>query len=131
MNWFTRWLGMESADDAGDDGAPGRDMPAADETTSARVLDALGQVVDPELGVDVVNLGLVRRVEADEAGVRVVMTATSPACPVAPMIRAEARAAVEEVLGDRGPVEVVMVWDPPWRPEDMSERARQLLGTDA
>ncbi|MDK9724652.1 MAG: metal-sulfur cluster assembly factor [Sterolibacteriaceae bacterium MAG5] len=92
-----------------------------------QVRTALRTVVDPEAGVDVVDLGLIYGIAIGAAGIRIDMTMTSPACPTAGLLRDEARAAVERIA-DGLPVEVVAVWDPPWEPDFMSDNAKRKLG---
>ena len=91
------------------------------------VIAALKTVHDPEIPVNINDLGLIYELEiADDGNVSIGMTLTAPACPVAgemPQWVADAVAAVEGV----GEVEVSMVWDPPWSPERMSDDAKMLL----
>ena len=91
------------------------------------VIDALRTVHDPEIPVNIYELGLIYNMEIDGKGdVGIDMTLTAPACPVAgemPQWVADAVAAVKGV----GEVEVSMVWDPPWSPARMSEDAKMLL----
>lgn len=94
---------------------------------TAAALEVLGRVMDPELGIDLVSLGLVRRVQRAEGTVQVDLTATSSACPLGPWLLEQCR----EHLALRFPedqVEVALVWSPPWRPEDMNDEARAKLG---
>lgn len=91
------------------------------------VMDALREVIDPELGLNVVDLGLVYDVELDEHGVRVRMTMTTPACPLGEQIVRDAEQRLSELDGvERALVE--LVWEPPWGPECMSPLARSALG---
>lgn len=91
------------------------------------LLDALRTVKDPELNVNVVDLGLVYSVQTREDQVDVEMTLTSPACPAGPDILRGAVAALEAVPGiSRANVRLVM--SPPWTPDRMSEAARDELG---
>ena len=92
------------------------------------VQDALQAVVDPELGMNVVELGLVYRIDADPQRIQVQMTMTSPGCPVGESIVADAVAAIRAALPEAGEVGVELVWDPPWTPEMMSEGARGFFG---
>ena len=92
------------------------------------VLNAMRCVIDPEAGVDIVDLGLVYDVIIDEHGIRVDMTTTSPACPTGSLMRDEARAAVAARVPAGMTVEVRQVWDPPWEPSRMSEAAKRKLG---
>lgn len=91
------------------------------------VWSALGAVIDPELGIDIVNLGLVYEVARQGDGVEVVMTMTSPACPMGAYLRDEAHAVVQRALPSAD-VGVRLVWDPPWTPARMTPRARLALG---
>lgn len=96
--------------------------------TESEVLDALREVVDPELGANVVDLGLVYGVEVENGRVRVAMTMTSRACPLSVYVAEMAEAAIrarEPLLED---VRVEIVWDPPWSPERMAEPIRRMLG---
>lgn len=93
----------------------------------AAVRRALSTVEDPELGLDIVSLGLVYRVECDSGRVRVVYSLTSMGCPLGPMIDQEIRLVLSRVDGVES-VETELVFDPPWSPEKMSDDARFLLG---
>jgi metal-sulfur cluster biosynthetic enzyme len=92
------------------------------------VRDALCQVLDPEAGMNIVDLGLVYGIEVSEAAVRIDLTMTSAACPMADAIVDEVVAAVASVVAPEVPVDVTLVWDPPWTPERMSDLARQHFG---
>jgi len=92
------------------------------------ITEALQNVIDPELGLDFVELGLVYGVEVNEAGrVDVTFTLTTPACPIGPQVTEQMIEFVSEV---EGVTEVVpsMVFTPPWTPEKMSEDAKFALG---
>lgn len=91
------------------------------------VRSALSTVEDPELGLDIVSLGLVYAIEHDRGRVRVVHTLTSIGCPLGPVIERDIDAALAAVAGIES-VEVELVFDPPWSPERMSDGARFLLG---
>jgi metal-sulfur cluster biosynthetic enzyme len=88
---------------------------------------ALTTVEDPELGLDIVSLGLVYGIECEAGRARVVYSLTSMGCPVGPMIDAEIRQVVARVDGIQS-VDTELVFDPPWSPEKMSDDARFLLG---
>lgn len=92
------------------------------------VLRALRVVIDPELGIDVVSLGLVYAAERDGERARVVMTMTTPACPLGEVIVEDARAAVEAMVPGVRHVAVELVFEPPWTPKRMSPEAREQLG---
>ncbi|MBU1202224.1 MAG: metal-sulfur cluster assembly factor [Nanoarchaeota archaeon] len=91
------------------------------------VLNALKNVLDPEIGIDIVNLGLVYDVRVKDDFVDVELTLTSPGCPVAPQILADAESKVKKIKGITK-VKVEFVFDPPWTPDKMSDEARMLLG---
>lgn len=91
------------------------------------VHQALRRVIDPEIGLDIEELGLVYGVAIEPGHVRITMTMTTPACPMGSMITEEARDVVRAIAPD-AEVEVDLVWDPPWTPARLSENARQYLG---
>lgn len=93
-----------------------------------QVLDALRLVVDPELGINVVDLGLVYRVDVSDGHVKVVMTMTSPACPLGALLTEQAEATIWQNVPDVTSVTVDLTWEPPWSPERMSDAARERLG---
>ncbi|MBI3626065.1 MAG: metal-sulfur cluster assembly factor [Candidatus Rokubacteria bacterium] len=95
--------------------------------TEEQVLDALKQVYDPEIPVDIVNLGLVYGVSIEDGIVRVKMTTTSPGCPVGDFLAQEAKRVVRTLDGVDA-VGVEFAWDPPWTPEMMTEDAKKKLG---
>ena len=91
------------------------------------VTEALSNVIDPELGLDFVELGLIYGIEIDGGNVSVTFTLTTPACPIGPQVSEQ----IEEFVGDIEGVEKVstnMVFTPPWTPERMSEDAKFALG---
>lgn len=97
--------------------------------TKEQVLKVLEKVNDPELRLNIVDLGLIYGVEiTEENNVGVDMTLTTQACPVGPLMQMQAEAALKSIPGVKE-VDVRMVFDPPWTPEKMSERlkkARQM-----
>jgi metal-sulfur cluster biosynthetic enzyme len=97
-------------------------MPSVDEVT-----EALTNVIDPELGLDFVELGLVYEVEVDDADVHVTFTLTSPGCPIGPQVADQMMEYVGELEGVRE-VNPKMVFTPPWSPDLMSEDAKFALG---
>jgi len=92
------------------------------------VTDALRDVIDPELGLDFVELGLIYDVDVDDTGVvKVTYTLTSPGCPIGPQVSEQ----IEEFVGELDGVQEVqptMTFSPPWTPERMSEDAKFALG---
>ena len=95
-----------------------------------RIAAALKQVIDPEMALGILSLGLVYAVDATGAPVRVRMTMTSAACPVIDMIVADVEEALHGVLPAGAEVEVDVVWDPAWDPSRMSAQARYAMGWD-
>lgn len=91
------------------------------------LVEALKTVKDPELGVNVVDLGLVYTIQTEEDRVNVEMTLTSPACPAGPEILRNAVSALEKVEGITK-ANVKLVMSPPWSPEKMTDAARDELG---
>lgn len=105
-------------------------MPSAATTPpdESTVRDALRQVMDPEAGMNIVDLGLVYGIEVSDALVRIDLTMTSAACPMAESIIDEVSAAVASVVAPEVSVDVALVWDPPWTPDRMSDLAREQFG---
>ena len=104
-------------------------MESINETViEAQVEDVLRTCFDPEIPVNIYELGLVYEVRVDAAGVVAIkMTLTSPHCPAAQSIPAEVEAKVKEIPAVTG-VTIDLVWDPPWDPSRMSEAARLQMG---
>ncbi len=98
-------------------------------TLDEQIIHAIRQVYDPEIPVNVYDLGLIYKVERDQETnkVNVDMTLTSPACPAAQELPLDVKHSVERVPGVTG-AEVEIVWDPPWGPEQMTEEAKLELG---
>ncbi len=107
-------VGSEAAETAGDD-------------VTEQVRDALRGVTDPELGINIVDLGLVYDIEVDDGAARVTMTLTSPGCPAGGQILGGAKDAAETVEGVEEAV-VSLVWKPFWTPEKMDPKVRAMLG---
>lgn len=97
-----------------------------------RLWEGLREVLDPELGLNVVELGLIRRLELKDRAVEVTLTLTSPACPLGASLQEE----VEDALQARLPegfdrVHLTLELDPPWSPEELQPEARRALGWTA
>jgi metal-sulfur cluster biosynthetic enzyme len=92
------------------------------------ILEALRDVIDPEIGINIVDLGLVYEAERRHDEVRVVMTMTSAACPLGEVIADEVRRAVTRKVPGVRSVSVEIVREPPWQPSMMSPAARERLG---
>ena len=95
--------------------------------TKEQVVDALRAVDDPELGMDIVELGLLYDVEVVGPRVKVTHSLTSMGCPAGPMIQEDISRTAGEVPGVED-VEIELTWDPPWTPERMSDDAKFILG---
>ena len=95
---------------------------------SEDIREALKAVVDPEIGIDIVNLGLIYDVGVSDNNITVKMTLTGPGCPVGPMLQSQVYGIAAGMPGARN-VQVDMVWTPPWDPRTMaSEEAKDILG---
>ena len=106
-------------------GADVLDWPSM--ATVDEVTDALRDVIDPELGLDFVELGLIYEVEVQDGTVRVTYTLTSPGCPIGPQVSEQIEEFVSELDGV-DEVQPTMTFSPPWTPERMSEDAKFALG---
>ncbi len=95
--------------------------------TEKQVMEKLATVYDPEIPVNIVELGLVYAVRIEGPKVTIDVTMTAPACPAADQVVADAKAAAASVAGVQQ-VAVNVVWDPPWTPDKMSEAAKLELG---
>lgn len=95
--------------------------------TETEIRDALRGVIDPELGVNIVDLGLVYGVEIDGGRVRVAMTMTTPACPLGDYLRDLVESGIQQRVAGVERVDVDLVWDPPWNPDMMSDAARRRI----
>ena len=108
--------------------ASGDDAIGSNGVNSPDLLEALKGVNDPELGVNIVDLGLVYRAELGPQGIEVALTLSTPSCPLGEMIVEEACEALRAKFADSPVIHVDLVWDPPWTPDRMSEAARRILG---
>jgi FeS assembly SUF system protein len=91
------------------------------------VMSALRECYDPEIPVNIMDLGLVYDVRITDSAVEIDMTLTAPGCPMSAMISEDVKSKLQEVEGVNSVV-VKMVWDPPWTPERMSDDAKKSLG---
>lgn len=111
-----------------DDEAPQKARLEEVRALGERIVDQLKTVFDPEIPVNIYDMGLVYRIDVeDDNTVKLEMTLTSPHCPVAETLPPEVEAKVEAVEGVHA-CEVQIVWDPPWNPSMMSEEAQLELG---
>lgn len=93
-----------------------------------RVRDALRKVIDPEIGMNIVDVGLIYRIAVEGQTVFVDLTMTSPACPMGDMILEDVDAALDKCLPPGYEAAIQLVWEPPWSPARMSAEARQHFG---
>lgn len=107
--------------------ADGADVETNGLDADIRMVEALKQVIDPELFVNIVDLGLIYSVNQEGSAVKVEMTLTSPACPAGPQLIHQARMALEGLDGVDS-AEIVLTMSPPWSPERMTDDARDQLG---
>jgi len=96
--------------------------------TKEDVIKALKKVYDPEIPVNIVDLGLIYGIEIKDNSVNIKMTMTAPGCPLGFLLVDMVKEAVKEEIPSVKEVNVKLVWDPPWTPERMSEEAKRLLG---
>ena len=101
-------------------------MPALPDTEQLRT--ALKQVADPEIGANIVDVGLVYRIDITPERVTIDLTLTSPAGPMGTLIVEDARAEVQRILPATTALDINVVWEPPWNPQMMSEQCRLRLG---
>jgi metal-sulfur cluster biosynthetic enzyme len=101
-------------------------MPA-EPITEDLVREALATVIDPEAGMNVVDLGLVYGIHLTNERIHVLMTMTTPACPMGDMILDSAREAIQAIAPE-ATIALELVWEPPWTPALMSESARGFFG---
>lgn len=93
------------------------------------IVEALREIYDPELHYNIYDLGLVYDITIDDGKVGIVMTLTTPACPIGPMVSEQLQESIRLIPGVRD-VDVEWTFDPPWHPDMMSEEARADLGID-
>ena len=98
--------------------------------TEEEVRFHLRNVIDPEAGMNIVDLGLVYGVTVTGNRLQVDITMTTPACPMSEMILDDARQALKGLVPDGGGIDLNLVWEPPWNPSMMTENARMYFGWD-
>jgi metal-sulfur cluster biosynthetic enzyme len=121
---------MKTLDDfASNEGADAGPYPyEGPESLRQPILEALTRVVDPEVAMSIVDVGLVYGVTVDNEKVHVLLTMTSAACPVTDVIVEEAEGELDRIAPPELAVHVELVWDPPWTMDRMSARARIFMG---
>jgi metal-sulfur cluster biosynthetic enzyme len=116
---------MSTGQGKGDTTAKETMLTAANEEDIVRALTA---VIDPEIGVNIVDLGLVYSARFEDGRIKVAMTMTTPACPMNSYLTEMARKALSRKFPNAAEIKVDLVWDPPWGPQMMSDAARKRLG---
>jgi metal-sulfur cluster biosynthetic enzyme len=96
--------------------------------SDADVLAALKDVIDPELGIAIVELGLIYRAARTATGIEVDLTMTSRSCPLADLLRQQAQEALQARFPESPAIRVELVWSPPWSPDRLSPEGRRRLG---
>jgi metal-sulfur cluster biosynthetic enzyme len=103
-------------------------------TTTAcaeELLHPLTTVFDPELGMNIVDLGMVRSAAWSDRNIEVAITPTSPSCPLTQLLMDDAEAALRLRFPDAGAIRIELIWDPPWTADWLNENARRQLGLPA
>jgi metal-sulfur cluster biosynthetic enzyme len=101
--------------------------PPAGPLSEGSARTALKEVLDPEIGINIVDLGLIYRLNVSEGRIAVTMTLTSPTCPMGDLLLDEVEAALGRLAPD-AQIDLEVVWEPPWSPEKMSAAAREQFG---
>ncbi len=106
----------------------GKDEKVDQEAVRERIVEALREIYDPEIPVNIYDLGLIYRIDVDDAGATTVdMTLTTPGCPVAQTFPGMVEDAVRAVEGVSA-AHVELVWEPPWCPDNMTDEVKLQLG---
>ncbi len=126
--WRKQPAEMQQPVDSEKSGHGQKFVPAADNILRQRIIDAMRTVYDPEIHINIYDLGLIYHIEIDDENrVGIEMTLTAPACPVAEILPAQVETVVRAVPGVKD-VNIKLVWDPPWDQSRISETARLELG---
>jgi metal-sulfur cluster biosynthetic enzyme len=107
---------------------PGNQVTAQDDHLDAGLCDCLREVLDPEIGLNVVDLGLVILAERTPEAVKVRLTLTSRACPLGEMVLDDVRQKVAQSYPEVARMDIQLVWDPVWTPDRITDRGYELLG---
>lgn len=107
--------------------SPAQDIEIDDSTLAANVIDSLREIYDPEIPVNIYDLGLIYRVQIEKGDAEIDMTLTTPGCPVAQSFPGMVESTIRKVPGVKS-AKVELVWDPPWTQDQLSEEARLQLG---
>lgn len=94
------------------------------------IIDVLSQIIDPEVGENIVDLGLVYGIETTQSTATITLTLTSSACPMGDMLLEDIHETLTKMLPNEMEFDINLVWEPPWNPDMMSAEAKQRLGWD-
>jgi FeS assembly SUF system protein len=106
---------------------PAQDIDIDDSTLAANVIEALREIYDPEIPVNIYDLGLIYKIQIENGNAEVDMTLTTPGCPVAQSFPGMVESSIRKVAGVKN-AKVELVWDPPWTQDNLSDEARLQLG---
>lgn len=106
---------------------PAQDIDIDDSTLAVNVIEALREIYDPEIPVNIYDLGLIYKIQIENGNAELDMTLTTPGCPVAQSFPGMVESSVRKVAGVKN-AKVELVWDPPWTQENLSDEARLQLG---
>jgi len=106
---------------------PDQDIDIDDSTLAANVIEALRDIYDPEIPVNIYDMGLIYKVQIEAGKAEIDMTLTTPGCPVAQSFPGMVESTIRKVPGIKD-AKVLLVWDPPWTQDNLSEEARLQLG---
>ena len=106
---------------------PAQDIDIDDSTLAANVIEALREIYDPEIPVNIYDLGLIYKIQIENGNAEVDMTLTTPGCPVAQSFPGMVESSIRKVAGVKN-AKVELVWDPPWTQDNLSDEARLPLG---
>lgn len=106
---------------------PDQDIEIDDSSLAANVIEALREIYDPEIPVNIYDMGLIYKVQIEQGKAEIDMTLTTPGCPVAQSFPGMVESTIRKVPGVKD-AKVELVWDPPWTQENLSEEARLQLG---
>lgn len=106
---------------------PVQDIDIDDSTLAANVIEALREIYDPEIPVNIYDLGLIYKIQIENGNAEVDMTLTTPGCPVAQSFPGMVESSIRKVAGVKN-AKVELVWDPPWTQDNLSDEARLQLG---
>ncbi len=107
---------------------PPSKWPAKEPFATQWIHEALRTVIDPEIGLNIADLGLIYETRLDASTVTVIMTMTTPACPMAEMIVTDVKSSLKQPSRKISSVNVEVVWEPPWTPEMVSDQGREQMG---